>query len=197
MNGEIPGTEALSVSNLRSDPEDAARWMWLRKVRRILYGKWREDLQRHVELLVGTERKSAWQTADLSANFYRSAWDALARSYDSPPTVTHADENAQGLIGPGGAIDQAGLWPMQQRTQRDTLGLREMFVRVDAVQTDSGPVLTYRPAFPDLITVVVDSDRPDVPVKLCESRMREINGSKAWFWDVYDIRPGMEAAKTG
>jgi hypothetical protein len=63
------------------------------------------------------------------------------------------------------------------------------------VQTDAGAVLTYRPVFPDLVTVITDSDRPDVPVKLCEARLRELDGKHAWFWDVYDIRPGMESYK--
>ena len=193
MHGTIPGNLPKTAPNLPKDPEDQQRWTYLRKVRRILYGEWREDLRQQVKLQVGGERESAWRCPDLSANFYRSAWDALARSYDLPPIVTHSEENAQGLIGPEGAIAAAGLWPMMQRTQRDTLGMREMFMRVDAVQTDDGPVLTYRPVFPDYVTVVVDADRPDVPVKLCESRMREINGKKAWFWDVYDIREGLES----
>lgn len=195
MNAQIPSLDVSSIPPWPSNPEDAARWDWLRKVRRILYGRWRDDLMQHLQLQIGSIRREAWKCPDLSANFYRSAWDALARSYDSPPTVTHADPDAQGLIGPGGAIEAAGLWPMQQRTQRDTLGLREMFVRVDAVPTDAGAVLTYRPVFPDLVTVITDSDRPDVPVKLCEARLRELNGKHAWFWDVYDIRPGMESYK--
>jgi hypothetical protein len=195
MHGEIPGQMVMTNPPMPVDPDDAARWRWLRKVRRILYGKWRTELEQCVREQVGGVRSEAWKRVDLSANFYRSAWDALARSYDVPPTVTHADENAQGLIGPNGAIDEAGLWPMQQRTQRDTLGLREMFVRVDAVPTEAGAVLTYRPVFPDLVTVVTDSDRPDVPVKLCEVRQRELNGKRAWYWDVYDIRPGMECYK--
>jgi hypothetical protein len=192
MHGTIPGNLPKTAPNLPKDPEDAARWTYLRKVRRILYGEWREDLRQQVKLQVGGERESAWRCPDLSANFYRSAWDALARSYDLPPIVTHNGENAQGLIGPEGAIAAAGLWPMMQRTQRDTLGMREMFMRVDAVQTDNGPVLTYRPVFPDYVTVVVDADRPDVPVKLCESRMREINtiSEKGWNHTGSTIKTG-------
>ena len=171
-----------------SDPEDQARWVYQDKVWRILYGFWANDLQAHIQKQVGAVRREAWKCPDLSANFYRSAWDALARTYDSPPAVSNDTDN-----GLASAVSEAGLWPMMQTVQRDTFGLREMLVRVDWAQTFQGVELVYRPVWPQYVTALADSDRPDVPVKLCEARKRTIAGRVQWTWDIFDIRPGMES----
>jgi len=171
-----------------TDPEDQARWVYQQKVWRILYGFWARDLQRHIQLQVGSIRREAWKCPDLSANFYRSAWDALARTYDSPPVVSNETNNGLAQV-----VTDAGLWPMMQTVQRDTFGLREMLVRIDWADTFGGVQLVYRPVWPQYVTALADPDRPDVPVKLCEARKRTIGGKVCWTWDIFDIRPGMES----
>lgn len=179
-----------AVSEMRpqpKNPEDQARWVYQDKVWRILYGFWADDLQRHIQRQVGAIRREAWKCPDLSANFYRTAWDALARTYDQPPVVSNVTDNGLAAV-----VSAAGLWPMMQSVQRDTFGLREMLVRVDWAQTFGGVELVYRPVWPQYVTALADPDRPDVPVKLCEARKRTINGKIQWTWDIFDIREGME-----
>jgi hypothetical protein len=73
-----------------------------------------------------------------------------------------------------------------QRVQRDTLGLREMLVRLDAVERRGVPgeyEITHRAVTPDVVTAAPDHDRPDVPVEIREARVRD----GEWAWDVLSV----------
>ena len=162
--------------------EDARRWEHTRLRRRMLYGEWEKDLDQRLRQQIGNVRKEAWGSPDLSSNVFRSVVSQLAVQYDVWPTIGH-DDGAAELTA---AIEQAGLFPLLSRVQRDCLGLREMFVRVD-VAGDGG--LTFRPVFPDLVVAESHPDRPAEPVVLKEARLRNdpVSGRSVWCWDICDI----------
>ena len=170
----------MNAPPIPAHPADAARWEHTRLARRILYGRWERDLEIRAELLIGIIRKDAWKKVDLSANAMRSTFSDLARSHDSQPPLSHPDPAAAGLFD---AISAGGIWPMMQTVERDTLALKEMFVRVDVVDG----ALTYRRVFPDYVLAYSLADRPQIPVQIREARQRMIGGRWRWAWDVLDI----------
>lgn len=138
---------------------DLLRWEHTRKRRRLLYSEHRADVEQAVQLAVGTVRRAAWGVIDLSANPYLSLWEQTSRLYAARPQVAgDADTIA--------AVEAAGLWSLMQRVQRDTLGLREMGVRVEVV--DGKPV--YTPIPPDLLEAECDPAEPGQAIRITETR---------------------------
>ena len=163
-----------------SDPETLERWEWTRLARRILYGRWAPDLEHRLSQQISHVRREAWGTLDLSANLYRAIWDSLATLYDRWPIVSHEGDISELQE----QLTQAGLWALMARVQRDTLGLREMHVRVDI----PGDRLVYRPVPPDLVISKASPDQPDRPVIIKESRLRTTKaGRTIWAYDVLDV----------
>jgi hypothetical protein len=165
------------------DPEDLKRWEHTRKARRILYGDWRQDLEDRAQQALGHIRREAWKMLDLSANPLRAFMDQLARSYDRPPATGHSDDAGRENLD---AVKAARWWVRSQRRLRDTLGLSEMFARVD-VLPDGTP--TYRLVFPDLVVAEPDLDEPWKPRAIREARLRTHPDGKrlAWTWDVLEL----------
>jgi hypothetical protein len=182
---------APPVPLIPQDPCEAGRWQATAAAWRLLYGEWRGDLEARVQSLIGNVRREAWGAVDLSANLFRQVWDAIATLYDTPPTVDHETEQGKAL---GELITASGYWSRMQRIQRDTLGLREMLVRVDVAGEGPTAVLTYRSVLPHAVILLADPDRPDVPVEIWEARRRWLPGAtraEEW-WDHLCIRPGAE-----
>ncbi len=163
-----------------ADPLEAERWAWVARAWRLLYGRWRPDLEQRVKDTIGTVRRGAWRQVDLSANLFRQGWDAIAKRYDLPPTVEHDDETGRRLIE---LVKLSGYWSRMKRIQRDTLGLREMLVRIDV----SGGRLVYRSLTPGEVQARGDYDRPDEPCDLYESRPRLLAGVWKYCWDHVSI----------
>lgn len=163
-------------------PRDMAtmqRWEHTRRRRRLLYSEHRSDIVDAVRRAVGSERQQAWGMVDLSANPYLSLWEQAARLYAAPPIVAGGGSAAE-------AAASAGLWSLMQRVQRDTLGLREMGLRIEVV--DGRPVFT--PIFPDLIEAEADASDPSQPVVLTETRWQ---GGR-WVRVTWDARSAMHYA---
>jgi hypothetical protein len=160
---------------------EVQRWEHTRRRRRLLYSEHRADVEAMVKAMVGTVRQSAWGAVDLSANPYLSLWEQTSRLYAAAPVVV-APESASAAV--AAAVD-AGLWSLMQRVQRDTLGLREMVVRVDVVE--GRPV--YTPIPPDLVEGVPDPADPTQPIVLTETRWHE----GEWVRVTWDARPGKES----
>jgi hypothetical protein len=158
------------------DIADAARWEHTRRARRILYGVWKSDLLAQMELQVGSVRAAAWKCPDMTSNPLRAVCDELSHAYDVAPGVVG---DAEGVA----LLEDSGVWPLLQRVSRDTLGLREMFVRVDVVDGE----LLFRPVAPDMVLAWASPDKPDKPNRLMELRLREVDGKDAWTWDVFDL----------
>ncbi|MEQ1505322.1 MAG: hypothetical protein ABMB14_24030 [Myxococcota bacterium] len=81
------------------------------------------------------------------------------------------------------AIVQAGGWALMPRVQRQTIGLREMLIRVDTSTTGD---LLIRPVSPSMIEGEGSADRPDRPGRLHETRRRVIDGVSQWTRDYFD-----------
>ena len=176
------------------DPVDAVRWEHTRLRRRLLYGAWREDLDKRIALAVGAMRREAWGIPDLSSNVFRSAVSSLAVLYDRRPKISHNDQQSADNL--AGYVVDAGLWPLMQRVQRDTLGLREMFVRIDVfapAQPGARAEVVYRPVPPDMVIAEASPENPDEPIEFKELRLREdAAGRKRWTWDYFSIEADEE-----
>jgi len=166
-------------------PAEQRRWQHTRLRRRLLYGAWDRDLAGRLREQIGAVRAEAWgggSSRDMSSNVFRVCATGLAALYSRWPTISHED-GAAGIVA---AIEEAGLWPLMSRVQRDTLGLREMLIRVDV--TTAG-ALTFRPVFPDMVLATSDADNPGQPVTIKEARQRldPVSKKYGWAWDVIDI----------
>lgn len=164
------------------DPADAERWDHSRERRRFLYGEHEGDLQSAIRQDLGTIREQAWGKADLSSNPFLAIWTRLAALFNAEPQVTGPANAAEFLT----AVTDSGLWSLMQRVQRDTLGLREMLLRVDVEPGLDGdaPELLYRPVFPDMVTAQADPRRPQRPVRVEE--WQPLNGG--WVRHVLDVQ---------
>lgn len=131
-----------------SDPAERARVQHTRLRRRILYDQHYDDaLQRLVED-VGPSNAVIWGSVDGMTNPLAQVYSKLSVLYASPPSLT---------VPAGGedvaaALDEAGLWQLLGRIQRDTLALRDMLVRVSV---QDGVVMVH-PVFPDMVSVKTD-----------------------------------------
>ena len=169
--------------------EDFQRQQHTRLRRRIMYGNHEQDVKDRTRNQVGITRFEAWgQHVDLSSNVPETIYTQKAVQYDQTPSIRNdSTQDISGLVGVDGLMTTAGIWQMMPRVQRDAFGLRVMFVRVSATDTE----LTYRPVYPDLCTAEVFSDQPDKPVKLSESRLYSVPNSldsgREWCLDVLDI----------
>jgi hypothetical protein len=176
---QMPALGALGPAvQYLSDPAEAQRWSDTSRCWRLLYGCWESDLESRTTKVIGSVRREAWGQVDLSANLYRVIWDAVSTLYDRPPRIEHDDPAGLELAE---LVAASGYWQLMQRVQRDTLGLREMLVRLDAVprRDGQGYELTHRAVTPDVVVAQADPDRPDVPVVICEARVR----GGDWVWD--------------
>lgn len=171
------------------DPAEAARWEHTRLRRRMLYGAWREDLDRRIALAIGAVRREAWGIPDLSSNVFRSSMTSMAVLYDRRPQVHHSQAGAADELSK--YVIDAGLWPLMQRVQRDTLGMREMFIRVDVSEDRDEPgkaEVNYRPIPPDMVLAHAHPEHPDEPVEVRELRLRRgKDGKPRWTWDVLSV----------
>lgn len=141
-------------------------------------------------------RLAAFGPPDTSANPLASF--ALQASspglYCRAPTIRHRNRReVEGLVGPGGLIDNAGLWPRQQFVQYLTVGLKSCAVRVEA--PDGLGRLGYRVVLPHNVYAVAHPDDPTVPVQVWELRVRTVDTGGAepqelYAWDVWSTENG-------
>jgi hypothetical protein len=156
--------------------------------RRMLYGLWREDLRARIRLeLRSEERADAWGEPDLTGNIYRPTCQSLATLYAPIAPRPAASE-------PGGdvvleMVQRAGLWDLMVRVQRDTIGLREMLVRVEAVAAPGSALgweLSYRPVYPDRVVAEPREGCSDLPGCIYEAvQLEDYDGE--WGWDVWEL----------
>ena len=91
-------------------------------------------------------------------------------------------------------VNDAGLFPLMQRMQQYTLGMRECIMRIDVNPHAEGmtvdyPGIQYRIVTPDYVICDASPDLPDKPNYYQELR-RSTNkeGKTEWVWDIFDIR---------
>ena len=163
---------------------DGPRQVHTRARERLLCGGWERDAQARIEARLGSLRARALGYPDLSANPDRAVCQQAATLYDRAPLISHPDD-------PTGAAAEvlsaelaaAGVWQLQQRVQRQVIGLREMLLRVDV--SDLGR-LVVRPVVPSVVVADAGVDDPSVPSRLAEWRRRRYNGEWTWTRDVVD-----------
>lgn len=167
------------------DSSDTGRWEHSGLRVRMLLGLWEKDLEKKMAQYLDPQRRQAWGGVDLSSNVFKSITTQLSSLFDRQPTLFHAD-GADSLVGIGGAIEKAGLWPMMPRFQADTLGLREYAMRVSY---DPRFGLRYRPVPPCDIVAKATPEDPETPVRIEELRLRShpASGLPVWTWDILDI----------
>jgi len=170
--------------------EDAERAEHTRLRRRLLYGKWREDLHKRRYQLFPHVRAEAQGPVDLSGNTFRASCTALAVLYEEPPLVVPpaGSLDAEGVAA---AMDAGGYWELMIRGQRDCIGLREWMVRVDSVPDPSAPLghaLVYRPVYPDQVHAEAMPSSPDTLALIREPVLRNYRGNMQWTWDEWSIK---------
>ena len=169
---------SASIPPPPKDADEAQRVEHTRLRRRLLYSQYEPDLDARIRQAVGNVKAEAWKPIDLTANPYLSIWQQTAVRYDLAPevaTLAGSEPVAEALV-------EAGAWPLMQRVQRDTMGLREMLLRV-SVADGSGEVVV-RPVFPDMVSIETDPREPTRPVKIKEWLHDPKHG---WVRHVYDI----------
>ena len=126
----------------------------------------------------------------MSSNVFKGVCNALSALYVESPAVGVVgaiDGVADQLLESGGIIDNGGLWPLMQRIQLFTIGLREMFLRVDINERRGG--ILYRPVSPDYVWASAPAGDPMNPDHLWELRLRMGPHRKLiWTYDRFDLR---------
>ena len=174
---------------------DTARAEFTSLRRRLLEGTWEQDLENELYRHLPSDRRDAWGAADLSSNPFEQVTRQLSVLYHETPHI-HADGDSDisALTGRAGILTKSGLWPLMQRVQQLTLGLRECFLRIDVAPhskqaTARVPGITYRVVTPDFVYCEASPDNPDEPLYYQETRLRENpEGELVWVADVLDIR---------
>jgi len=157
--------------------------------RRIMEGRWETDLLDKI--------RSFWDPAvaplivpamDMSKNLGGRVSTEVAVLYEEQPRVAN-ETNDAAVEDMSAAVAESGLWQLQQGTNRLAYGIREMYVRTDAVQPNGKPTkLAHRLIPPDMVQAYASPDTPDEPNLLFESRPRVVGGKSWWTWDVVDLR---------
>ena len=142
--------------------------------RRLLYNEHEADVVERVKRNIGDVREAAWGVVDLTSNASLQMWTGAAVLYDEEPEIICPNPDLVTRLA------EIGYFAQQQRVQRDTLALREMFIRIEA---DPGGGLTTRPVFPDLVSAWASPRRPDVPIRLMETSWADEVGG----WVRYDL----------
>lgn len=172
-----------------SDMYTQRRWEHSALRRRLLIGDWVQDLENTLAQHIPSDRRSAWGVSDLSSNIFKASVEALSALYNDQPAIglPTGSPDASVLLGSGGYLDRAGLWPLMQRLQAMCLGMREMFIRIDVNSSADG--LLFRPVTPDMIFARAPAGDPMRPDYLYELRLRHTKtGDQVWTADVFDIR---------
>tara|TARA_R100000664_G_scaffold8985_1_gene14831 strand:- start:7814 stop:9280 length:1467 start_codon:yes stop_codon:yes gene_type:complete len=174
---------------------DERRWAASAFRRRLLTGLWEQDLEEMLLAHLPTDRREALGVSDMSSNVFEQVTRQLSVLYFSAPQVAH-DGDISALVGRDGYVTKSGYFQLMQRVQQMTLGIREMFVRVDvSPNIPQGhariPGLSFRAVTPDYVLATASEDAPDIPLYYQELRLRmnpDSPDEPIWTWDIFDIR---------
>jgi hypothetical protein len=176
---------------------EVARCDHTRLRRRMLTGQFDQDLIQAVnDELKSIERADAWGKPDPTGNLFRPTCAALSQLYaPDQPRVGGPAANGLGPLPRGGevvvaALVGAGWWDLMVRGQRDTIGMREWLLRIDAVPDPSEPLgwaLALRPAYADRVVAKSRRDALDLPGWIAEAICTDLGDGRGerWVWDVW------------
>jgi hypothetical protein len=184
----MPLVDSASLPIRPSMPttEDEARAVHQLARYRVLTEDWDDILIDWAETRVAKERLAAWGALDTSVDTLAD----ICRQYTTPglygtrPTPRNT-LGAEGLIGPGGKLDESGYFTLMQWVQYLVTGMGDFLVCHDV----KDGALVHRPVEPFNVWIGCDPDRPDRAVHLWELRLRWLHHSGRWVyaWDQYDL----------
>ena len=162
------------------------RWQESRRRRRMLEGKWREDLRRMLHRQLGDTRAHATGNPDITKNLLRAVVSQMAITYDSPPLIKHENETQRQLM--TGLLDIAGLWSLSARHQQMLLAQREAGYCIDVVDGE----FRFHPIPADRLLAISSPETPMEPHTIYWYRPRQnLVGGKPgeviWTRDCYSI----------
>jgi len=173
---------------------DERRWKHSGLRRRLLTGLWEQDLEDELLRHLPTDRREALGPSDLSSCAIEQVTRQLAMLYHTEPNIT-GEGDISALVGRDGFVTKSGYFQLMQKVQQMTLGIREMFVRVDVAPHHTAgsarvPGLSFRCITPDFVICAASADAPDIPLYYQELRLRmnAETGEAVWVWDILDIR---------
>lgn len=170
------------------DQVEGARMEHTRLRRRLLYAQWREDLALRMRQNLGNVRSEAIGEPDAAANPFEAVCAAASALYDRMPRLHQGD--VASLTAMTSWTEQAMLYPLMARVQRDVLGMREEFLRVSVRLEQDRPVVTYTPAFADMVCPRPNPRDPSRPIEIREyvsSRKDPQTGRPMWTVDRWDV----------
>lgn len=162
------------------------RWEHTALKKRLLTGDWADDLAKEIETHFSADRRSML-IDDMSSNVFAGVCKALNALYSEAPAVgviESTDNQAERLLAKDGLLSMGGLWPIMQRVMLFTIGLREMFVRVDVHDNR----LVFIPVTPDMIYAESHPNDPMNPYLIAELKLRHSDKGQIWTYDVFDIK---------
>lgn len=173
---------------LPSDLAEVARVEHTRLRRRLTNGEGYPDFAAQLYKNFGNVRSAAIGEPDASLNPLDDNCSAAAALYDLHPKIGNPDGPSVGALLK--LVDDALLYALMPRIQKDVLVQREELLRVD-VRLDSGrPVAAYRPVYADMVGMTADPSNPSQPIELFEWVERNAPGGregKIWTREVWSI----------
>lgn len=168
------------------------RWLEAARRRRLLEGKWLQDLELAILTEVGDEKRRYWGVPDISKNIFRDVVSQLSVLYDSEGSIAHESEDAVAAM----HTRLAMWWPFMREHQRFVEGIRECLLKVDMVPTDDPDKSAdqWKPIFqtitPDLYDIEFDKRDPSKMIKIKHWVQRTIGDSIVWTTDVWSLKDG-------
>lgn len=166
-----------------ADTFDVERQQFTALGERLLLGDWYADLVQELSQYLAHEMLVRMTHPDVTRNAIKSFSTGQNVLYTEPPTVTANGADLAPILRPE-------LWPLRQRGNLLTIGLRDSFMRLDWYEATKS--ISYRVVSPSYICAAwATPERPDVPVGIQEMRLRTHEGKVVWTRDTWDVsKPG-------
>jgi len=167
------------------------RWKEQQRRWAMLEGEHSENIRDAINATLAPEIAALIElTPDMSANPFKQVWQELNVLYMGAPDVTVEGQEDADLS----LVVTERLWPQMQKGGLYTLGINEALVRLDwptpdEIAAGAAAEVQYRIVPPHKIgRIEAAKGQPDVPAALEEARLRVIDGTPLWTWDVWDVR---------
>lgn len=167
---------------------DAERRLETARKRRILDGKWRLDLQRHLGETLGVVRSENLGRISIAVNLAKNVCEQIGSVlYEDEPTIKNDEADPTEYVE---MLERLGVWSLAQRQGFYIYGLRESAYRVDWASDASEPRLEI--VTPEALEVETADDDPQklLVVRQMQLRMDPTTKKMGEFWMVWDLPRG-------
>lgn len=167
---------------------DAERRLETARKRRILDGKWRPDLQRHIAETLGVIRAENLGRTSIAVNLAKNFCEQIGPVlYEDEPTIKNDLGDPTEFVE---LLERLGVWSLAQRQGYYVYGLRESAYRVDWAADANEPRLEI--VTPEALEVETADDDPQriLVVRQLQMRMDPTTKKMAEFWMVWDLPRG-------